>query len=336
MPSEAILYDKLADDRVQCNLCAHRCKIGDGHFGICQVRENQGGKLYTHAYGNLVAEHVDPIEKKPLYHFLPGSSAYSIAAPGCNFRCDWCQNWQISQIPREKHIPDRGIVSPESIVSKAIRNSCKSIAYTYTEPTIFFEYAQDVSMIAHEHGINNVYVSNGFMSAEMLKQAAPFMDAANVDLKAFQDKTYRTLMGGRLEPVLETCRFMKALGIWLEVTTLLVPGINDESKEIGEMAQFIAEDLGVETPWHISRFYPQYKMRDRGPTEAIKLDEAVRIGKKAGLKYIYLGNISGPSNTYCKTCGHELISRYGYTTQCLGLDRSGHCNSCGGRFDGVV
>ena len=336
MLHDALLYDTLVDHQVQCNLCAHRCRIGEYRFGICQVRENREGKLFTHVYGNLIAEHVDPIEKKPLYHFLPGSSAYSIATPGCNFRCDWCQNWQISQMPREMQMPEGQRVPPEEIISRATKSGCESIAYTYTEPTIFFEYAQDVSILAKKNGLKNVYVTNGFMTPEMIEMAAPYLDAANVDLKAFDDKTYRTLMGGRLEPVLESCRLMKSMGIWLEVTTLIVPGVNDELEEINAMAQFIANDLGPETPWHLSRFFPQYRMQDRGPTSEKILEQAEQIGKQAGLQYIYIGNVSEPSNTYCRACGHELITRYGYFIQVTGLDGSGKCESCGTKIDGVL
>lgn len=337
MMHDALLYDTLEDGQVlQCNLCSHRCRIGEGRFGICQVRENREGKLFTHVYGNLIAEHVDPIEKKPLYHFLPGSNAYSIATPGCNFRCDWCQNWQISQMPKEMKMPERERIPPEKIISRTLRSGCKSIAYTYTEPTIFFEYAQDVSILAHEQGLKNIYVTNGFMTPEMLEMAAPILDAANVDIKSFQDKTYRTMIGGHLEPVLESCRLMKSLGIWLEITTLIVPGVNDDVAEIEAIAQYIADDLGPETPWHLSRFFPQYMMQDRGPTSVRTLEQAERIGKQAGLESIYIGNVSGPSNTYCKSCGEELISRVGYFTQITGIDASGKCNSCGAQFEGVL
>lgn len=335
MLHDALLYDTLENKQVQCNLCSHRCRIGEGRFGVCQVRENLEGKLYTHVYGNLIAEHVDPIEKKPLYHFLPGSNAYSIATPGCNFRCEWCQNWQISQMPREMQMPEDQRIPPEKIVSRAIRNGCKSIAYTYTEPTIFFEFAQDVSILAKEQGLKNIYVTNGFMTPEMLEAASPSLDAANVDIKAFKDKTYRSKMGGRLEPVLDSCRLMKSLGIWLEITTLIVPGVNDDPREIEALAQFINDDLGSETPWHISRFFPQYKMQDRNPTSLKILKQAEQIGKSIGLKYIYLGNAGGPSNTYCKTCDKELIERVGYFTRVTGLNEEGKCIFCGTKCDGV-
>ena len=263
----ALLYDELADDQVQCKLCAHRCRIRDGSRGICRVRENREGKLYTRVYGNLIAEHVDPIEKKPLYHFLPGTRAYSIATPGCNFRCAWCQNWQISQMPRELRMPEHQRVSPASVVESALNSNCQTIAYTYTEPTIFFEFSYDTAIMAAKEGLKNVYVTNGFMTPDMLEMMAPYLDGANVDIKAFEDETYRTLMGGRLEPVLDSCCLMKSLGIWLEVTTLIVPGVNDDPDELEDLASFIYHDLGPDTPWHLSRYYPQYKMVDRPPTE---------------------------------------------------------------------
>lgn len=335
MLHDALLYDELEGNQVQCNLCAHRCRIRDGKRGICQVRENRGGKLYTLVYGNLIAVNVDPIEKKPLYHFMPGTRAYSIATPGCNFRCAWCQNWRISQMPREMQMPEQERTPPESVVADALRFDCQSIAYTYTEPTIFFEYSYDVARLAHEKGLKNVYVTNGFMTLEMLTMIKPYLDAANVDIKAFRDKTYRTLMGGRLAPVLESCRNIKSLGIWLEVTTLIVPGVNDDPKELNEIAQFIAGDLGPETPWHLSRFYPQYKMRDRMPTDEGILHETKMMGEAAGLKYVYLGNILERTQTYCKNCGNLLISRSGYDTKIIGLDSQGRCQKCGTALDGV-
>ncbi len=332
---EALLYDHLDDHQVECNLCAHRCRIQEDGRGICRVRENRDGDLFTLVYGNLIAQNVDPIEKKPLYHFYPGSKAYSIATPGCNFRCNWCQNWQISQMPRMMEMPNHQRVSPEEVVSQAFETGCKSIAYTYTEPTIFFEYSYDVSRLAHEQDIKNVYVTNGFMTPEMLALYHPFLDAANVDIKAFRDETYRTLMGGRLEPVLESCRLMKKYGIWLEITTLVVPGVNDDPEELRQLAEFIYEDLGPETPWHLSKFYPQYKMTDRAPTEEAILFDTKLMGEEIGLDYIYIGNVNGVYTTNCKICGNELISRSGYATRIVGLDDEGKCQNCGTPLDGV-
>ena len=335
MLHDALLYDQLEDGQVECKLCAHRCVIREDGRGICRVRENRDGKLYTLVYGNLISKNVDPIEKKPLYHFMPGSKAFSIATPGCNFRCGWCQNWQISQMPREMRMPRGKRVMPDEIVDQAQKTGCQSIAYTYSEPTIFFEYNFDIAKKASQAGLKNVYVTNGFMTPEMLEMIEPFLDAANVDVKAFRDEPYRRLMGGRLEPVLESCRMMKSKGIWLEITTLIVPGVNDDPDELKELATFIYNDLGPDTPWHLSRFFPQYKMTDREPTKTSILTETKEMGESIGLNYIYVGNVRGPNSTFCKKCGSELISRSGYITRVTGLDSEGRCENCQTPLDGV-
>ena len=335
MLHEALLYDELDQNSIRCNLCAHRCLIKEGQRGICRVRENNNGHLYTLVYGNLISKNVDPIEKKPLYHFLPGSRAFSIATPGCNFRCEWCQNWQISQMPRVMELPRGKRSMPEEIVQEAIYSGCKSIAYTYSEPTIFFEFSYDISKLSKEAGLKNLYVTNGFMTPEMLELYSPYLDAANVDIKAFRDETYHKLMGGHLEPVLESCRMMKVLGIWLEITTLIVPGVNDDPDELHELATFISEDLGPETPWHLSRFYPQYKMTDRAPTDEGLLYQTKAMGEEVGLNYIYIGNVWGRESTNCKECGQELISHSGYGIRFTGLDPEGRCNNCLTPLDGV-
>jgi pyruvate formate lyase activating enzyme len=300
---EAMLYEKLSDGSVRCNLCAHRCVIAQGKRGICHVRENANGSLYTLVYGRLIAEHMDPVEKKPLYHFYPGSTSYSIATPGCNFRCEWCQNWEISQMLRERHLPPEENVSPEEIATNARRVGSRSIAYTYTEPTIFFEYTYDTAKLARDAGLENVYVTNGYMTAETLRTIKPYLDAANVDLKGFRDETYRKYVGARLQPVLDSLREMKRLGIWIEVTTLVVPGVNDDPAELENAAKFVANDLGVDTPWHISRFFPAYKMTDASPTPVATLQRARQIGLEAGLRYVYLGNVRGEENTFCPGVG---------------------------------
>ncbi len=336
MQREALLYKKIEDGSIQCNLCAHRCKIKMGNRGICRVRENQGGNLVTFVYGNLIAENVDPIEKKPLYHFMPGSRSFSVAMPGCNFRCEWCQNWQISQMPKIMDLPRGKRLMPKDAVELASREKCESISYTYTEPTIFFEYCYDTAIIARSKGLKNVFVTNGFMTSEMLEYFHPYLDAANVDIKAFRDDTYRKYMGGRLEPVLESCRIMKSMGIWLEITTLIVPGLNDDLNEIRNLAEFICNELGPETPWHLSRFYPQYKKLDSEPTEESILYRAKEIAKETGLNYVYIGNLFGSEGTFCKVCGKELISRLGYKVQIFGLDQFGNCEECGTRFDAIL
>ena len=332
---DALLYDRLGDGVVQCKLCAHRCQIRPGSMGIYQVRENQDGALKTLVYGNLIAQNVDPIEKKPLYHFLPGSKSYSIATPGCNFRCGWCQNWQISQMPKSIGMPMQDRVAPDEIVNKAIKANCQSIAYTYTEPTIFFEYSYDTAQLAQQAGLKNVYVSNGFMTPEMLEMISPYLDAINIDLKSFRDETYRRLMGGKLAPVLQACRMAKSLGIWLEITTLVVPGVNESPDELRELAAFIHQELGPETPWHLSRFYPQYQMQDVAPTQETILHETKAMGEAMGLKYIYIGNVTGRSSTYCKQCKKELFARTGYQVKNIALDRAGMCTQCGTQMDGV-
>ena len=331
---EALLYDKLDGNRVRCNLCAHRCVIAEGKLGVCKVRQNVEGTLYTLVYGRTISQHVDPIEKKPLYHFYPGSSAYSIATPGCNFRCQWCQNWEISQMPRERDLISGYEATPKQIVADALASGCRSIAYTYTEPTIFFEYAYDTARLSHAAGIANVYVTNGYMTTEMLETFHPYLDAANVDLKAFRDETYRRYVGAGLQPVLDTLISMKNMGIWAEVTTLVIPGINDDPAELRDAARFVAQELGVETPWHISRFFPHYKMEAIPPTPVETLQRAQEIGWDEGLRYVYLGNVGGESNTVCHQCGRVLIRRRGYWVVENNI-HTGHCPDCGARVAGV-
>ncbi len=325
---EARMYEKRKGNQVKCHLCAHGCLIDDGGRGVCYVRENRGGTLYSLVYGQVLAEHRDPIEKKPLYHVAPGSLSYSIATAGCNFRCGWCQNADISAMPRDQRII-RGVQTPpDLIVERACDSGCSSIAYTYTEPTIYFEYAYDVAREAKDRGLLNVLVTNGFMSAEMLEAFHPLVDAANVDLKAFKDETYRDHVGARLEPVLDTLKRMKDYGIWVEVTTLLIPELNDSAGELRQIAGFIAHELGCETPWHISRFHPAYKMTDRRPTPLDALERARRIGEEEGLHYIYLGNVGGDhQNTRCHACGAVLIERRGFSTTINHTD-GGSCPAC--------
>jgi pyruvate formate lyase activating enzyme len=331
---EARLYEQLPEGQVRCQLCAHRCTIADGKRGICHVRQNQAGKLYTLVYGRVIAQHVDPIEKKPLYHFYPGSRSYSIATPGCNMRCRWCQNADISQMPREQQLVMGRDVPPAQIVAEAQRTGCASIAYTYTEPTIFFEYSYDTARLAQEAGLANVYVTNGYMTGEMLAVIHPYLDAANVDLKAFRDESYRKYTGARLSPVLDSLKTMKKLGIWVEVTTLIVPTVNDDPAELRDIAQFVAGELGVETPWHISRFFPTYKMTDAPPTPISMLEEAYTIGRQAGLRHVYKGNAPGEENTLCHQCGRLLVRRGAFYTVENAV-RQGRCPQCGTPVDGI-
>lgn len=308
---EALLYQKLEHNKVRCNLCAHRCVINPNKKGICRVRENSDGILYTKVYGRTVTQNIDPIEKKPLYHFYPGSKAYSIATAGCNFQCCFCQNWHISQIINEEVLKLGQNITPEQIVSNTKQSECQSIAYTYTEPTIFFEYSYDTARIAREAGLKNIYVTNGYMTEEMLAMISPYLDAVNVDLKAFREKTYRQIIGARLQPVLDNLKKIKQLGIWLEVTSLIIPGVNDDPREIRDIANFVAKELGSDIPWHISRFSPAYKMKEVPATPLQTLQMAKEIGHEAGIYYVYLGNVINNENmdTKCLKCGQVLIER---------------------------
>ena len=310
---EAMFFEKLDDKRVKCNLCRHHCVIEDGKKGICRVRENHGGVLYSLVYRKLISENIDPIEKKPLYHFYPGTTSFSVATVGCNFRCLNCQNYEISQLPKGiGQIVGRD-VAPEKIVEDALSHSCKSIAYTYTEPTIFFEYAYEIAKIATQKSLKNVFVTNGYTTREALTTIKPFLHAANVDLKSFSDETYKKLCGARLENVLDCIRSYKEMGIWIEITTLVIPEINDSESELRQIAEFI-KSVGPEIPWHVSRFYPRYRLIEKPPTPVDTLRMAREIGLEVGLRYVYEGNVPGEGgeNTYCYKCKKVIIKRYGY------------------------
>jgi len=338
---EARLWEGLSDTRVQCKLCAHECVILEGGAGICRVRENREGVLVSLVYERLIAQHVDPIEKKPLFHVYPGTRAYSVATAGCNFRCAWCQNYDISQMPRHLSASrDQGRslgtrVNAEQVVRAAQRTGCCSIAYTYTEPTVFFETTYDIAVPARAAGLANVYVTNGYMSAAALTEIAPVLDAANVDLKAFRDSTYRTYTGARLQPVLDTLKLMKHLGVWVEVTTLLIPDLNDDAQELTEAARFIVEELGAETPWHLSRFHPTYQMTDRPPTPESTVTRVLEIGKAAGLRYVYGGNSRQAQSTRCHACGEMLVQRMGYTILGNRVTPDATCPACNTPVAGI-
>ena len=337
MPThEAWLYVADKSGKVRCHLCGHNCLIADGKWGVCRVRQNIGGTLYNLSYGQIISQNVDPIEKKPLYHFYPGSTAYSIATSGCNFHCRWCQNWQISQIERGEIITVPREITPEQVVAAAQHAGSRSIAYTYTEPTVFFEFTCDTALLAHAARMANVYVTNGYMTENMLSVFSSYLDAANVDLKSFRKKTYQRHVGGRLQTVLDNLKTMKEMGIWLEVTTLVIPGVNDDPRELRDIANFIAQEIGQDTPWHISRFFPTYKMTDHPPTPVATLGMARDIGLEEGLRYVYIGNVlgGGGNDTACPNCGQVLIRRLGYTTSIGGL-QEGRCQECGTAIAGV-
>jgi pyruvate formate lyase activating enzyme len=335
---EAVLWKPAEGGQVDCLLCSWRCRIAEGRCGRCLVRQNRGGVLRSLNYDKVCAVNVDPIEKKPLYHFLPGSRSFSVACPGCNFQCEFCQNWQISQEAREASMLDGEPYSPAEIIAAAKRSGVASISYTYTEPAVFMELASECGRLARKEGLANVFVTNGYMSREAVDFAAEWLDALNIDLKAFSDDFYRKLCKAHLQPVLETIEYIaRQTDMWLEITTLLIPGRNDSDEELRRLAGWLVEHAGPDVPWHISRFYPQYKFRDCTPTPVETLELAYDIGKAAGLKYVYMGNVpgAGVEDTVCPGCGKTLIRRMGYTIVENNL-ATGKCPSCGlapaGRF----
>jgi pyruvate formate lyase activating enzyme len=330
---DAQFWQKLDGDDIQCNLCHPVCRIRPGKRGLCGVRENQEGKLMTLVYGNLIAANVDPIEKKPFFHFMPGSLAYSIATMGCNFRCLHCQNADISQAPRETGKVLGGFVPPEEVVAAAEANGCQAIAYTYTEPTIFFEYAYDVAVLAKEKGLKNVFVSNGYTGEEAAKKIMPILDANNIDLKG-DDQFYRKVCKARLEPVQRNIKLFWDSGVWVEVTTLIIPGYNDSEEQLRDIARFLAS-VSEDLPWHVSAFYPMHKMKGVPRTGVELLRRGLAIGREAGLKYIYAGNIPGESeDTRCPVCGEVQIERLGYRVMRNSIV-DGHCPKCGSPAAGV-
>ncbi len=335
MKKEALLYEKLENKFVHCYLCNHHCRIAENKFGFCGVRENIDGILYTYVYAKPIAMHIDPIEKKPLYHFFPGSFSFSVATIGCNFRCGFCQNWEISQSSIRDGFEAGGEeFLPEDIVKEALKNKCQSISYTYTEPTIFFEYAFDTAKLAKEKGLYSNFVTNGYMTKEALQMIRPYLDAANVDLKFSKDSSYKKICAGSLEPVLDSIRLMHELGTWVEITTLVVPGENDSEEELTDIAKFIAR-VDKDIPWHVSRFHPDYKFTDSKPTPEATLKKAQKIGEEAGLKYIYLGNVSGFGNdTYCPHCKKLLIKREIFNLLENKIEQ-GKCVYCGEIIAGI-
>ncbi len=333
---EARFYQKKPDNSITCGLCNHHCKIKVGKRGICGVRENRDGVLYSLVYGRLVSENLDPIEKKPLFHFLPGSTSYSISTVGCNFRCLHCQNYEISQYPR---LHKGNIVgdkrTPDDVVQAAQLEGARSISYTYVEPTIFYEFAYDCSVSARKEGIRNVFVSNGYMSREVAEELSTVLDGINIDVKAFTERFYKEVCKARLQPVLDNVKLFHDLGVWVEVTTLLIPGWNDSDQELREIAKFI-KDIDPAIPWHVTAFYPTYKMTDRPPTPVETLRRAREIGLEEGLRFVYEGNIPGEGgeNTYCPACAEVIIKRIGFRIVENRLSQ-GKCPKCGEPIQGV-
>lgn len=333
---EALFYETKDNKTVRCRLCNHFCQIRDGGRGICGVRENQDGRLMSLVYGRLVSANLDPIEKKPLFHFLPGSTSYSISTVGCNFQCLHCQNWQISQYPHMNKGKITGDdYTPEEVVEAAILNGAKSISYTYVEPTIFYEFAYDCAVIAKKRGIKNCFVSNGFMAPDVTRHLAHVLDAINIDIKGFTEKFYHEVCKAKLKPVLDNIGLFHELGVWVEVTTLIIPGLNDSSEELRDIARFI-KGVSPAMPWHVTAFFPNYKMQDRPPTPISTLRLARNIGLEEGLKYVYEGNVPGEGgeNTYCPSCGSEVIKRRGFWIIESRLE-DGKCPDCKTTIDGV-
>ncbi len=335
MQKEAQFYKKLKFKTVQCMLCPHFCVIKENEFGKCKARKNKEGKLYSIVYGNAVSLGVDPIEKKPFYHFLPGSTAYSIGTTGCNLKCKWCQNSIISQAYPEE-IESLALL-PEKIVENAIKENCSTIAYTYTEPTIFYEYALETAKIAKEKGLKNVIVTNGFINRKPAKELFKYIDGANVDLKAFNEETYKNYCNARLQSILDTLKLLKRMKVWIEITNLIVPGINDDLKEIREMCIWIKKNLGTWFPLHFSRFFPHYKILRKRPTPMNVLKKAYIIAKRVGMKNVYLGNVIEENNytdTYCLKCKRGIIKRSNYEIKEIHL-KGNKCSYCGRRIKGV-
>ncbi len=334
--SEAILYKKLDKHLVQCEICAHQCIIAPNKKGLCGVRENQSGQLKTLNYEAVVALNIDPIEKKPLFHFLPGTLSLSLGTQGCNFSCQHCQNYEISQGIKNNQSVLEQKISSQQIINLVQENNLPSLAYTYTEPSIFLEYALEIMKKAQKKGIKNIWVSNGYFTKKTFKTISPYLDAINVDLKFFDDSLYQKICGGKLKPILENLKRIQKSNIWLEITTLLIPGYTDQNNQLEKIAQFIKKELSSEIPWHVSCFTPSYKMKKVPPTPPELIYQAIEIGKKQGLKYVYAGNLPGDNkeNTYCPACQTLIIKRTGYEIK--RQDQNGYCPQCGEKINLIL
>jgi len=337
---EAYLYNKLKNDQIACKVCHQNCIVKNGEHGGCGVRKNENGKFVSLVYGRAAAVNADPIEKKPLFHFLPGSLSLSFGTFGCNLSCSFCQNWTLSQPSKEKffwHDVDLGHdMLPAKLISEAIKQDCESISYTYNEPTVFLEYAIDTMKMAREAGLKNVWVSNGYMSDKTLEMILPYLDACNIDLKSFSEDFYNKTCGASLKPVLKNLKKINGSPAWLEVTTLLIPNQNDSDKEIKNIANFIADELGKEVPWHLAAFHPAYKMLETHSTKPSKIEHAVRLGKQMSLKYVYAGNLpdNKRENTHCSRCQELVIERVGHIIR--RFDRGGLCPKCKTSIDLIL
>ncbi len=332
---EAMFYEKIGDEAVKCLLCPNRCVLSNGQRGFCRVREPADGKLYTLVYELVCSMHVDPIEKKPLFHVLPSSKAFSIATAGCNSRCKFCQNWTISQRPPEE--TDNRILSAGNLVSSAKNNDCKSIAYTYTEPIVFYEYVMNAGAAAKMNGILNIIVTGGKINPKPLKQLCTVTDAANVDLKAFDEKYMKEVCAQDLGNILQTLKILKQNGVWVEITNLIVPTLNDNMDTIRKMVRWIKSELGADVPLHFSRFWPQYKLRSLYPTPVETLKKARTLAMEEGLQYVYVGNVpsANAESTICPRCKNIVIKRIGYRIEKVNMTTGGICEFCGNKIPGI-
>lgn len=326
MKVKARYYTKWEEGKVQCELCAHQCVLADGACGICKVRYNEGGELYTAVYGEVSAMQVDPIEKKPLYHVEPGSSSLSVATMGCNFKCGFCQNYNLSQLDSCLKKTYGQEVTTQQLIDEAVNNKCTSISYTYNEPTLMLEFINDNAFTAMRNNIKNIMITNGYMTSESAECIAPFLDAVNIDLKSMREEFYNKVCGAKLKPVLDTINILHSKGVWVELTTLIIPGLNDSDEELKQLAEYVAS-VSLDTPWHLSRFFPSYKMTDLEPTPIATLERAYKFAKEAGLRYVYLGNVDAQTNTYCPECDSLLIKRQGYTVLENNLQKH-NCPKC--------
>ena len=339
MSHVAWLSKKLNNNKLLCEACAQACVLDEGEYGICGVRRVENGELKLLVYALAAAVNVDPVEKKPMFHFLPNTKVFSFGTVGCNFSCKFCQNHEISQYPKENNHEIVGRpLSPEQIVELSLEHKCAAIAYTYNEPVVFFEYTYDTAKLAHEKGLKNIYVTSGYETHKAIDLLEPYIDGMNIDIKSFSNEFYKEICGARLKPVLDTVKYAHEKGIWVEVTTLLIEGKNDSDKEIREIAKFLAS-IDSSIPWHLSAFHPMYKMQDVERTHASTLQRAYDIAKEEGLKYVYVGNIDDEDreSTYCPQCNKRVIDRCGHIGQFVTneLDKDGTCPYCAYKLEGV-